>query len=323
MDNCLQNHPRCRAAQHGFTPSRLLQLDCFPGSKDVRLIDFGADLKTEQVPVPIPYATLSHCWGLPSKRPIRTLKDNIAGHRERIGFENLSKTFRDAVQAVRGMRLSYLWIDSLCIIQDDGQDWEQEAVQMAKIYRESVCTVSALSSDDGDGGCRVNARNEPVNQLRYVDLDIGEYRIRLVETEDNTDGEMLKWDVEYGDDDFKFRAWGRNPLRTRAWTFQERELSVRAIHFSKQTLLWECLEMKASTEVPHGVGKRYDEIKPELVRMRSPDTETKADAGQREYWYGKVEDYSSRFLTCESDKLIAIAGFAEHFRNERLKGGTY
>lgn len=87
---------------------------------------------------------------------------------------------------------------------------------MANIYRESVCTISALSADGGDSGCRVNACEEPVEQLRYVDLDIGKYRIRLVEAEDNMNKQILTWNLEYGDDDFKHRAWGGNPLRTRA-----------------------------------------------------------------------------------------------------------
>lgn len=219
----------------------------------------------------------------------------------------------------RDLKLSYIWIDSLCIIQDNDGDWKMEAAQMGQIYRESICTLSALSSKDGDGGCRVNASNEEVDHLRYVDLDIGEYRIRLIETEDNDSRTILEWDVEYGDDDFKFRPWGGNPLRTRAWTFQERELSVRAIHFSRQTLLWECMEKRGSTEIPHDVIRRYDEFKPDPVQTLPSNTR----AFHQDQWYGKVEDYTSRFLTKESDKLVAFSGYARNFRQESLAGGTY
>lgn len=93
---------------------------------------------------------------------------------------------------------------------------------------------------------------------------------------------------------------------------------MRSIHFSKQTLLWECLEMKGSTEIPYDVIRRYDDFKPDPIRV------PKTESDQREYWYGKVEDYSSRFLAYESDKLVAIAGFARQFRHEMLEGsGTY
>lgn len=240
-------------------------------------------------------------------------------HQKRIKFQDLSRTFQDSIEIIRGLGVSYIWIDSLCIIQDDEDDWKREAAQMCEVYRESICTLCALSSSDGNSGCRVNASNEEVDHLRYVDLDIGEYRIRLIETETNVNRDILTWDVEYGDDDFKFRPWGQNPLRTRAWAFQERELSVRAIHFSKQTLLWECLEMKGSTEIPHGVSRRYDEFKPNPVQ-RSPSD---GRAAKQDEWYGKVEDYTSRFLARESDKLVAFAGYAQHFQREVLGDGTY
>lgn len=188
---------------------------------------------------------------------------------------------------------------------------------MAKVYRESVCAISALSSDSGDDGCRVNADEEPVDQLRYVDLDIGEDRIRLVETENNMERQVLTWDLEYGDDKFKHHAWGRNPLRTHAWRFQEGELSVRSIHFSKQTLLWECLEMKGSTEIPHDVVRRYDDFKPDPIRV------PKTESDPREHWHRKFEDYSSRFLTYKSDKLVAVAGFARQIQQDMLKGSEW
>lgn len=313
LSNCLRNHPKCRALQRGFTPTRLLQIDYFADCQDVKLVDFSSN------PGTVSYVALSHCWGAPSKRPIRTLQSNIVQHQERIKFQDLSRTFQDAVKVTRDLRLSYVWIDSLCIIQDSKDDWEMEAAQMGEVYRESICTLCALSSNDGDGGCRVNASGEEVDYLRYVDLDIGEYRIRLIETENNDERSILTWDVEYGDDEFKSRPWGGNPLRTRAWTFQERELSVRAIHFSRQTLLWECVEMKGSTEIPHGVIRRYDEFKPVPMQTLLSD----AGAAQQDQWYGKVEDYTSRFLTRESDKLVAFSGYAQHFQREVLGGGTY
>ncbi|ROV90496.1 hypothetical protein VMCG_09832 [Cytospora schulzeri] len=315
VDNCLKNHPKCQASQQGFRPTRLLQVDCFGDSKDLRLVEFNS------VRDVVPYVALSHCWGPPSKRPISTTRANIGLHTDRISFEALSRTFREAVAISRDLGQSYLWIDSLCIVQDDGDDWAREAALMAEVYRESFCTIAAHSARDGDDGCRVNASDEAVQFLRYVDLDIGEYRIRLVETIHNAEERVdtLKWDVEYGDSLYKYRQYGHNPLRIRAWTLQERELSVRAIHFSRSTLLWECLEMKGSTEVPHKAIRRYDEYAPAQLPGSSSDISPQ-DQGR---WYGMVEDYSSRFLTVESDKLPAMAGLARNFQRDTLKGGAY
>lgn len=310
--NCVNNHPKCRAAHKGFRPTRLLKIDGFSGSKDVRLIESNQDVYE------IPYVALSHCWGPPSKHFIRTTKENIKSHLDRIPFEDLSRTFEDAVDIVREMGLSYLWIDYLCIVQDDEDDWTREASLMADVYHESFCTIAAHSARDGEDGCRVNAAGE-VDSLRYVDLDIGEYRIRLIEMESNRDRDFLMWDVEYGDDVFKHRPYGKTPLRSRALTLQERKLSVRSIHFSRSTLLWECLELKASTEVPHDVIQRYDEYTPEPLQPSSLNI----SAVDRDHWYDMVEDYSLRFLTVESDKLPAMAGLTRRFQCSRLEGGRY
>jgi Heterokaryon incompatibility protein (HET) len=67
----------------------------------------------------------------------------------RIKFEDLSLTFKDAVKICRDLNLRYLWIDSLCIIQDDGEDWSEQAMAMASIYGGSYLTLSALGSVDG------------------------------------------------------------------------------------------------------------------------------------------------------------------------------
>lgn len=131
MDNCVKNHPKCRAVQRGFRPTRLLQIDYFSASKDVRLVELSSDGDG------VSYVALSHCWGAPSKRPISTTQDTLRRHMERIPFENLSRTFRDAITISREMGQSYLWIDSLCIIQDNEDDWAREAALMAEVYRES------------------------------------------------------------------------------------------------------------------------------------------------------------------------------------------
>ncbi|KAJ0117888.1 hypothetical protein J7T55_014338 [Diaporthe amygdali] len=238
---------------------------------------------------------------------------------KRIRFQHLSKTFKDAVEVVRALGLSYIWIDSLCIIQDNDDDWKREAAKMSEVYREALCTICALSSSDGDGGCRVNGSNEEMTHLRYVDLDLGEYRIRLVEANYPGDMETLNWDAEYGDEDFTYQPLGKSPLRVRAWAFQERELSVRAIHFSRHTLLWECLEMKGSSEIPHSVSRHNYKSIPKPRQISPSDT----GASGRDQWYGKVEDYTSRFLTYESDKFSAISRYAQHFRREMLSDGIY
>ena len=90
------------------------------------------------------YIALSHCWGL--DRHIVTNEANFKSHKRGIPYESLPKTFQDAVVMARRLAASYLWIDFLCIIQDDVQDWKDEAMKMADVYRNAYCTLAATGS---------------------------------------------------------------------------------------------------------------------------------------------------------------------------------
>ena len=118
------------------------------------------------------YLTLSHCWG---RNPIvRTFKENYAVHREGIAWKALSKTFQDAVILTRRLGYQYLWIDSLCIVQDDPKDWEGQASQMAQIYSNSDLTIAATKSEDESRGCFSNR----LDDLYILKVDGEERHVR-------------------------------------------------------------------------------------------------------------------------------------------------
>jgi len=150
----------------------------------------------------------------------------------RIFIDDLSNTFRDAVRITRELGGRYLWIDSLCIIQDNEDDWAREAKVMAKVYANSHCTLAALSSKNSTEGCRLFLIQHTISS--FVDLDVnywGPMRIRVF------DPEPVSWGIS-------------GPLTLRAWTLRERELSRRNIHFGEGQLLWECHELKAYAQIP-------------------------------------------------------------------------
>ena len=123
-------------------PTRLIDVDAF--REDVKLVDsasFGGRGK---------YIALSHVWG--KGKHFKTETINLDNHRIRIPFGDLPKTFRDAVLATRALGLRYLWIDSICIIQDSPADWKQEASLMASVYFNAYATISAAASKDSDSG---------------------------------------------------------------------------------------------------------------------------------------------------------------------------
>src|SRR5436305_14453620 len=69
------------------------------------------------------YVALSHCWGK-SKIPV-TDTPNLLERKKGIQFQSLPKTFQDAIVVTRRLGYQYLWIDSLCIVQDSHRDWER------------------------------------------------------------------------------------------------------------------------------------------------------------------------------------------------------
>ena len=225
INDCVENHGRCHENYPAHCPTRLLDLVRFWSSGDIVLVE-----RVEDPDEYIPYTTLSHCWGASASGPLTTTLANIASRKERIRFDELPLTFQDAVITTRKLKIPYLWIDSLCIVQDSPSDWEQEAARMAKVYAGSICTLSALGSEDSNGGFFRVAEKETDFVFRY-DLSLGSQRIRVFPCEPNDsvlDG----------------------PLMDRAWTLQERELSNRILHFSRNELLWECKTLRASVDLP-------------------------------------------------------------------------
>lgn len=226
INDCVANHGRCHGNYQALSPTRLLDLIQFWSSGDIVLVEREEDADDEH----IPYTALSHCWGASTSGPLTTTLANLASRKERIRFDELPLTFKDAVTTTRKLKIPYLWIDSLCIIQDSPSDWEKEAARMAIVYAGSVCTLSALGWEDSNGGFFRVAEKETDFVFRY-DLSLGSQRIRVFPCEPND--------------------WGLDgPLMDRAWTLQERALSNRILHFSRNELLWECKTLRASADLP-------------------------------------------------------------------------
>lgn len=145
---CRREHDVCNARSQTEGPRRLLYIGReSPGSLDtVRLVECDVTL-------PPDYIALSHAWGLGKHRPLETVGDNFEEHKTEIKTDALSRTFRDAIAVCRRLGEKFLWIDSLCIIQDDDGDKAREIPRMHEIYGGAVLTISAMSAHDGRGGC--------------------------------------------------------------------------------------------------------------------------------------------------------------------------
>jgi hypothetical protein len=143
LKECVEKHEHCSKAElQEVLPTRLL---CLSGDR-VRLIH-SVNLAGTR----LPYATLSHCWG--SIEFFKLCKENLQDLQECVPETELTNTFCDAIYITRSLGLDYLWIDSLCIIQDDEQDWQRESALMSRVYGGSTINIAAAGSFDGNGGC--------------------------------------------------------------------------------------------------------------------------------------------------------------------------
>ncbi|KAK6850694.1 HET-domain-containing protein [Apiospora arundinis] len=146
LKNCSETHTICRLNQNTELPSRLVDVEAEP--KGVRLV------RTDNLPAGTSYTALSHVWGSPRTTPpflVTTLK-NLSSMKEFVQLESLPQTFQDAVETTRALGLRYVWIDSLCIIQDCAEDWMHEAPRMAKIYSNAYITIVATSATSAHHG---------------------------------------------------------------------------------------------------------------------------------------------------------------------------
>ena len=238
-------------------------------------------------------------------------KSLLPQYQEAISFELLPNSFRDAIEITRQLGFRYLWIDALCIVQNDTEDWAQEAGKMASYYGLSTLMISANAAEDSSKGI-LNPRKAshspvlgqgkrgflcPIPLQSHIDID-------------------------------------RSVLATRGWAAQERMLAPRVLHYTKQQMIWECAygifyeasddeghrpyhnAMYTKSKCQHFVTKAFSQ---EDTVPHYQDHNTKmpgrgfedTSLERIETWHRCIAMYSSRSLTVPNDKLHAIAGVAK------------
>lgn len=269
-----------------------------------RLLDISTDSVVLREDVqPQRYVCLSHCWGV-GTQIITTTTTNIEDHKSRIAWDKLSPTFQDAITICRNLNINYIWIDSLCIIQDSNDDWEQHAAYMADIYEMAYFTIAATKSKDGSEGCfsktapRFMAKLVPGYQDTYVRLNPPSFP-KLSHT-------------------YHFGYMGM-PLLERGWVYQEMRLSLRVLHFCAEEVFWVCRTAQRCEHRGDEKDFLHEDSLLEIVALEytpKPLLQQPPDL----YWYRVVSEYSQLLLTKQSDKLAALAGLAQRMATKR--GGS-
>jgi hypothetical protein len=271
------------------------------------------------------YFTLSHCWG--GSQPLTTTKVTISQWKENIPFSILPKTFRDAVVVCRRLGCRYLWIDSLCIVQDDEVDWQQQSAQMASIYANSSLTIAALSARNSTEGLFFHhPQRHHVQSLDIItsDGEKGSMYVRI----------PLPHVVNEPLDD---PVWEDFALLRRGWVYQERLLSRRVLYFGKHELLWECNGMTGceccdptsrihnnrpskgiwGLEPVSRAKSRHDGFAPLGLGGQDLDWRSKGNLTDSDPWCYCVVKFLILSLTFEKDIFPALSGLAERMKRYR------
>jgi Heterokaryon incompatibility protein (HET) len=241
LEDCIRGHRICRDCWKGdsnqYLPARLLEIGLGRGTREVRLVETKEMVSItarEQGPAKdqqLRYATLSHCWGNTSH--FTTTKATLQQRKHRIPMDAINRTFADAVRFTRRMEVQYLWIDSLCIIQDSAEDWEQESSKMSSIYSNGIFNIAAVAAEHGDKGF-LHRRPNPIRVI-----DIGTIADNFSPTHQNRHL-WIRSSVEIPP---SYRAiQGDSPLDKRAWCYQEEILAPRTFRFEKRQISFRCRE---------------------------------------------------------------------------------
>jgi hypothetical protein len=353
LTNCRNSHKSCQRNLSDFylgpegigtSPARLLEVGSTQ-NPSLRLVQTSGNH--------LEYAALSYCWGsMEELQPLRTTKSNLESFTEGIPENNLPKTIQDATEVTRQLGLRHLWVDSLCIVQDDEGDWRDQSNIMGSIFGNAVCTIAATAASHCEQGLwylgKVPADPRSAHRVDTV-------KIPCV-LDGKTSGDIFispslpsinfKNDIESS-------RWSQ-----RAWVIQERILSRRIIHFASNQLYWECHEAIfqecSSISLRHGqllltkpaMFQRMQRETTVVNRMTSTnrtlqtmvsnvaafkDMVRYTVGGAQElnesepilnrFWARIVLQYNCANITFNSDKLVAIQGLARSVA--RVNGQTY
>lgn len=243
-----------------------------------------------------------------------TDSSSLTDRQQSMVFEDIPATFRDAIQITRRLGYQYLWIDSLCILQDSLQDWARESSQMQHYYKRAILTVATDHLAGDHESFLDTTRLQDSKSVRVP------FHTRLTSTPSSV----------YISDRVHLPGYENDsaPLNTRGWTLQENLLSPRTLHYAEQQIVFECQKYSVTESdlTPRGTSdadvfttvKRYF-LRPEcglqdVSVVKYPSMATYYDPLYR--WYQIFEEYYHRSLTFEDDRFAAISGLAREISQQ-------
>ena len=205
-----------------------------------------------------------------------TTAANIDSMKAGMAYDDLPALFQAVVGVPDRLDIDFLWIDRLCIIQGDNDDFHTQAAKMGQIYGNATLTsAAAFAVTERDGFVSRDLRTADL----HVEVpDIGDLMINAHERT-----HRLGTEQEGGD-------YGR--MSTRAWIWQERLLAARTISFTPRSIKFEC--------------RRYSQWEGDDPTMRGHSYSAQLDNMTHERWTKLIEEFTKRNISRPYDRLPAI-----------------
>ncbi|KAL1950436.1 hypothetical protein VTO73DRAFT_5560 [Trametes versicolor] len=314
LDKCAGSHEHCIKLSGSLDsplPTRLL--DCANPDRPC-LVQTGGQRGR--------YLALSYVWG--EDQPHKTTKANISAYANGIDTSSLPKTLLDAIRVTRALGFQYLWLDTLCIIQDSAKDKRHELAHMHLTYLHAHLTIIAASARKVSEGF-LQDRPPATENLSggAFPPDVAVPYIcppRSGHSSDNAVGHIrIAPAFSYWQEYVKQHSHAWEPIGERGWCMQEYFLSRRALIFTSHTLQYRC-----HTEIKNLGGAFYDLARerriPNALFLPDPQPTSASEPPYDTEWFTAhqswlelIEDYSQRKVTVSTDKLVACSAIAAQF----------
>lgn len=304
LEACHTHHAQCGALQDlhmGLPPLPTRVLDVGTLQQPSLRLHVSKDGEREK------YACLSYCWGSGVVQ-FKTTTRTWEGLQNDIPFSELPKTIQDAIVFTRRLQIPFLWVDALCIIQDDTSnpsDWQREAAQFGTYYQNALCTLAATGSHDSSEGLFLESldRVYPTHLSKRVHQDSKEQLYYTWIPKVHSPSELVS----------------AAPLSRRGWAAQEKILSPRIVHFTRRYVLWECTKLFASERSPD-LGVPTGSFEP-FGPIRCGFSKHGIRAWDQTYGWGELSKWYTRLeFTRPSDRLPALSAVAKRIQRYKETG---
>lgn len=303
--SCCRNHSFCHPGEDALLPRFVIEIHGSDRKKPSLQLFENDTLQNKKGR----YIALSYVWGI-RPQPVQLMKGNLEQLKESIDYDCVPGTIQDAIRVAQRLGVKYVWVDALCIVQDDDIIKKQQIGQMQNIYGQSYLTLQAAN---------VMTVKESFLKLRKSP---NSFKLRY-------------------DDSSHVYLRGYTPSRVpggsarqRGWVFQETVLSSRLLVYGEQQIIFHCRE-----ELRYEEGVRANQmeslfsaspffLRPGDYRNYFRNMLTRFNPGPNRRldflcaWYGALDNaYTTRMLTYPGDRLPALSGVVVRFQKEI--GGRY